>query len=419
MAKAKLRQILAADKGKVPYLEKQKKLQKEARKRKRVQDEKEADEDDVSGEEEEEKMEVDGEWESESDEEDSEDDERVIDMSKLEDSDSEEEDDDDDDDDEDEEDEGEEEAKKPRNGILKSSKATTAADKDEAKEDDDEEDEEDDEDIPLSEISEEDQDPEADIIPRQKLTIDNHSALTASQASIALPIKKSTSFSLHHTITTSTPVEIKDVHDDLTRELAFYTQALDAAKQGRALLLAEGAPFTRPTDYFAEMVKSEEHMGKIKEKIKEQAAMKQASADAKRQRDLKKFGKQVQVARLQERQKEKREMLDKINVLKRKRAGADLGDENEGDPFDIAIEKAEKVNGREGRDRRGGPNAKRQKKNEKFGYGGKKKFSKSGDAVSSGDLGGFNSKGMKKNSFGSGKKAKAPRPGKSKRQARR
>ncbi|KAK6526857.1 rRNA-processing protein and EBNA1-binding protein ebp2 [Arthrobotrys megalospora] len=418
MGKAKLRQILAADKGKVPYLEKQKKLQKVARKRKRLQDEKEEEEADsdeeveVKGS----KMEVDGEWEDEDSEEDSEDDERVIDMSKLEDSDSESEDEDEDEDEDDEEEEEEEETEKPRNGILKSSKATKTVDKDEGE--DEEEDEEDEEDIPLSEISEEDQDPEADIIPRQKLTIDNHSALQASHASIALPIKKSTPFSLHHTIITSTPVEIKDVHDDLTRELAFYTQALDAAKQGRALLLAEGASFTRPTDYFAEMVKSEEHMGKIKDKIKEEAAMKQASADAKRQRDLKKFGKQVQVARLQERQKEKREMLDKINVLKRKRAGADLGDENEGDPFDIAIEKASKVNGREGRDRKG-PNAKRQKRNEKFGYGGKKKFSKSGDAVSSGDLTGFNSKGMKKNSFGSGKKAKAPRLGKSKRQARR
>ncbi|KAK6512148.1 rRNA-processing protein and EBNA1-binding protein ebp2 [Arthrobotrys musiformis] len=413
MAKAKLRQILAADKGKVPYLERQKKLQKEARKRKRVQDEKE--EGSSGDEEEDEEMKVDGEWESDDSEDDSEDDERVIDMSKLEDSDSEEE-DEGEDEDEDEDEEEEEETKKAKNGILKSSKATTATTA--ADEDDEEEDEEDEEDIPLSEISEEDHDPEADIIPRQKLTIDNHSALTASQSSIAIPIKKSTPFSTHHTIVTSTPVEIKDVHDDLTRELAFYAQALDAAKQGRALLLAEGAPFTRPTDYFAEMVKSEEHMGKIKEKIKEQAAMKQASADAKRQRDLKKFGKQVQVARLQERQKEKREMLDKINVLKRKRAGADMGDENEGDPFDIAIEKAEKVNGREGRDRRG-PNAKRQKKNEKFGFGGRKKFSKSGDAASSGDLTGFNSKGMKKNSFGSGKKAKAPRPGKSKRQGRR
>lgn len=54
------------------------------------------------------------------------------------------------------------------------------------------------------------------------------------------------------------------------------------------------------------------------------------------------------------------------------------------------------------------PNAKRQKKNEKFGFGGKKRHAKSGDAVSSGDLSRFNVKRMK---------SKASRPGKSRRKA--
>ncbi|EPS39225.1 hypothetical protein H072_6999 [Dactylellina haptotyla CBS 200.50] len=403
MAKAKLREILAADKGKVPYVEKQKKLQKEARRKKRkVAEEAVEEEEDDS---EEEKVNGEEGWEDESSDEE---DVRVIDTSKIDDSDSDSEDDDEDDDeDEEEEDEDEEMEEATSNGKPKAPKPIENADE----EDDDEED---DEDIPLSEISEEDEDPEADIIPRQKLTIDNHSALLSSHASISLPIKKSTPFSLHQTLTTANPVEIKDVHDDLTRELAFYTQALDAAKQGRALLLSEGVPFTRPTDYFAEMVKSEEHMGLIKDRMKEEAARKQASSDAKRQRDLKKFGKQVQVARLQERHKEKRDMLDKINILKRKRAGADLGDENEDDPFEIAIEKASKPTGRDRRNGNstGGPNAKRQKKNDKFGFGGRKKFAKSGDAMSSGDMSSFSSKGMKKNSFGSGKKVKAPRLGK-------
>ena len=76
-------------------------------------------------------------------------------------------------------------------------------------------------------------------------------------------------------------------------------------------------PFTRPNDYFAEMVKSDEHMGKIKAKMTEEAANKKAAAEARKQRDLKKFGKQVQVAKLQERDKAKRETLEKIKVLKR------------------------------------------------------------------------------------------------------
>ena len=58
-------------------------------------------------------------------------------------------------------------------------------------------------------------------------------------------------------------------------------------------------------------------MGKIKAKMTDDAANKKAAADARKQRDLKKFGKQVQVAKLQERDKAKRDTLDKINLLKR------------------------------------------------------------------------------------------------------
>lgn len=125
------------------------------------------------------------------------------------------------------------------------------------------------------------------------------------------------SFSTHQSIVTSEPVAITDVNDDLTRELAFYKQCLNAANQGRKLLLEEGVNFSRPIDYFAEMVKSDEHMGKIKQKMVDEAANKKAVADARKQRDLKRFGKQVQVAKLQERDREKRETLDKINLLKR------------------------------------------------------------------------------------------------------
>lgn len=42
-----------------------------------------------------------------------------------------------------------------------------------------------------------------------------------------------------------------------------------------------------------------------------------ASEDAKRQRDLKKFGKKVQIEKLQERQKKKTEDMEKIKMLKR------------------------------------------------------------------------------------------------------
>jgi rRNA-processing protein EBP2 len=113
------------------------------------------------------------------------------------------------------------------------------------------------------------------------------------------------------------PIEIEDPNDDLNRELAFYKVCQAAATTARGLLKKEGIPFTRPGDYFAEMVKDDEHMGKIKKKLYEEAAGKKAAAEARRQRDLKKFGKQVQNAKIQQRHKEKREMLEKINTLKK------------------------------------------------------------------------------------------------------
>ena len=310
MAKSKLLSALAREKGKVPYLEKQKKLQKEARKKKRKitmdQIEDFNNQDGIlevalplaNGSIVESKKEEKGMKEKKAE---------CSEAASLAN-------DDNNDEEEAEEEEDDEEEGEDNDEVEQGE----AGDEEEEEEDGDEEEEEEDDDdeIPLSEISEADQDPDADVIPRQRLIIDNHPALLAAYNSIALPIK-SLSFSTHQSITTSTPIEIKDVHDDLNRELAFYTQALDAAKKGRGLLLKENVPFTRPSDYFAEMVKTEEHMGKIKEKLRAEAAGKKASQEAKRQRDLKKFGKQVQVAKLEERQKQKRETLDKIQLLKR------------------------------------------------------------------------------------------------------
>ncbi|KAK3167049.1 hypothetical protein OEA41_010174 [Lepraria neglecta] len=273
---------------------------------------------------------------------------------------------------------------------------------------------EDEEGIPLSDIESLASEEKADILPHQRLTINNTTALLKAHKSITLPYS-SLPFSAHQSLATSAPVEIKDVNDDLTRELAFYKQCLETANEGRAMLKKEGVAFSRPNDYFAEMVKSDEHMGKIKAKMVDEAANKKAAAEARRQRDLKKFGKQVQVAKLQERDKAKRDTLDKINLLKRKRKNTDTGAANEEDLFDVALEDAAKEDrsSRAGRDGagKGGRQNKRQKKDEKFGFGGKKRFLKSTDAASTADLRGFSAKKMKgkpgKQRLGKSRRAKA------------
>lgn len=84
--------------------------------------------------------------------------------------------------------------------------------------------------------------------------------------------------------------------------------------------------------------------------------------------------------------------------------------------FDVALEDAAETEKADRAARRAsgargegvGPNRKRQKKDERFGFGGKKRFAKSNDARSSGDLRGYSVKKMK------GKGGKQ-RPGKSRR----
>jgi len=120
----------------------------------------------------------------------------------------------------------------------------------------------------------------------------------------------------------------------------------------------------------------------------------------------------VQVAKLQEREKEKKQTMEKIKVLKRKRQGGDGPTEDrEADLFDVALDdEVSKPDSRRDRREKGGPN-KRQKKDQKFGFGGKKRFSKSGDAMSSGDMSGFSQKRMKGKTGGGAKQ----RPGKARR----
>ncbi|KAK3648558.1 rRNA-processing protein EBP2 [Elasticomyces elasticus] len=285
------------------------------------------------------------------------------------------------------------------------------------------EDDEEEEEIPLSDIESLASEDKGDVIPYQRLTINNTAALQRSLKSFALP--DGLPFTATQAVSSAEPIEIADVEDDLNRELSFYQQSLHAVKEARIQLKKEGVPFSRPADYFAEMVKSEEQMGKVRQKMVDEAARKKASSDARRQRDLKKFGKAVQIAKLQERDRTKRDTLDKIGALKRKRAGGNDLTAKEDDMFDVALEDAATTEkgdraarkskaGRDGGSRRGGdegPNRKRAKKDEKFGFGGKKRFSKSNDAKSTAESDGYNVKKMK---GGKG----AMRPGKSKRAKR-
>lgn len=107
-------------------------------------------------------------------------------------------------------------------------------------------------------------------------------------------------------------------------------------------------------------------------------------------------------------------------LLERQESGADPGT-TEADMFDVGVDhEIAKHSQRGPKGAAQAPNPKRSKKNDKYGFGGKKRHAKSGDAVSSGDLSGFDAKRMKAagaKGRGKGSSKAAPRPGKARRKA--
>ncbi|CAG8611658.1 7932_t:CDS:2 [Gigaspora margarita] len=165
------------------------------------------------------------------------------------------------------------------------------------------------------------------------------------------------------------------------------------------------------------MVKSDVHMTRIRQKLVNEEQSIKASEEARRLRELKKFGKKIQVEKIQERQKKKKEELEKIKVMKKNTA---LDDD-----FDIALEQAA-ADDRPKKKQKTGKNGKRVNKDARYGFGGKKRYSKSNTADSSADfLSQFDPKNDK--SFGGRKASTAnkkrkftkKRPGKTRRKSAR
>lgn len=94
-------------------------------------------------------------------------------------------------------------------------------------------------------------------------------------------------------------------------------QALAAAAKAKSLLANLGFSFGAPEGYFCETLKTEEHMGKVQKKVQEEQDAQKASADARKQRQLKKFGKKVQTETLAKRAAQKKEDLAKIAQLRK------------------------------------------------------------------------------------------------------
>lgn len=208
-------------------------------------------------------------------------------------------------------------------------------------------------------------------------------------------------------------VKIGDVNpdDDFQREMFFYRQAQATVLDALPLLSKHGIPTKRPDDYFAEMAKSDQQMQKIRKKLISKQLILEKSEKAKKLREQRKFGKKVQVEVIQKRHKEKRDMM--TSVKKFQKGMTDKLDFLDGDQK--KPREPSQAQNKVAKDNKKGPNAKRKYKDQRFGFGGKKKGKKWNTKESHNDVSGFrakvaNAKGAKKGAKG-GKQNK--RPGKS------
>jgi len=187
------------------------------------------------------------------------------------------------------------------------------------------------------------------------------------------------------------------------------------------------------------MVKSDSHMERIRQRLLNESAEIKRSDDKRKERENKKYGKQIQVEKQKERERAKKDMDERIKGLKRskpqslslysassshcdsERKGALDNAQADGEDFDVAVEDA--ISDRPSKRARGPGDSQRSKmsrkaRDSKFGFGGTGKRSKQNTKSSTDDFepGRRSGPGQK---FGKGdkggKRGPPRRPGKSKR----
>ena len=150
---------------------------------------------------------------------------------------------------------------------------------------------------------------------------------------------------------------VVDVNDDLTRETFFYERALESANECVKRLKDLGIPARRPDDYYAEMVKSDEHMKRVRSELLFEQQQLEIREERRKARESKKYGKQVQAEKIKQRTLEKKSQIKSLDKWRKQRQKSGFADDGNA-PFEGA--------GGDGK-------RKRSDRDSKYGFGGRKK----------------------------------------------
>jgi len=180
------------------------------------------------------------------------------------------------------------------------------------------------------------------------------------------------------------------IGDSFKQEHLFYKQAHTAAVQALPRIRSLGVETLRPQDYFAEMVKSDQHMRKIKEKLISKQLVAEKTEKVTKMRKMKKLGKKVQQEVLKKRADDKKSMLSDVKKMRKGKAASDALNDDK-DEFNVSVSKNVKDSDDKGF-KKDGVNKKRMGKNAKYGSGGMKRGSKKNTEESYKDVSSFSSR---------------------------
>jgi rRNA-processing protein EBP2 len=104
-----------------------------------------------------------------------------------------------------------------------------------------------------------------------------------------------------------------DVNDDLATELAMYKLALKSVKASREKFKEMNIDYFRPKDYYADMVKSDELMSKVRQKLLFEKQKMETFEQRKKAQEYRKNSKQLQAQKIKEKSAKKRKNIQDVD----------------------------------------------------------------------------------------------------------
>jgi rRNA-processing protein EBP2 len=151
------------------------------------------------------------------------------------------------------------------------------------------------------------------------------------------------------------PLSAELANDDLKREERFAEIVTESVHVGLSTLRQMNVKFRRPSDYFAEMVKSDKHMTKVKSRMLHEKERIDAAQKNRNNRDIRKNKKKMRQAQLEREQGKKQQANQEIKAVKllnKKRVrdrAAGSNDKEDDDDFPIDLLDVEEMKGGSGK----------------------------------------------------------------------